>query len=157
MGLGISSDSIILEGLDELTDRLNQILKEFPEKRKELHERLAVMIKETVDSSITAAGFRDGGEMLKRMQERYVGSGGGYAAVRPTNKTTGDNSPGAITRYNEDGHKIRKSEHGKGYRPRIKTPYVNGRHFYANAESEVESKAIKLAEDFVKEIAGRLE
>ncbi len=150
--------------LDALTEELDAILEQFPRKRRELHEQLGQMMQEEVNAQIAQAGFKGGGDRLKSWQEVNVGSGGGYAAVRPTNTTTGSNSPGAITNYNEAGHKIRKPglkvHRGKKkyrYRPKINVPYVDGKHFYDAARRNVEEKAIQIVEDFVDEIAKELE
>ncbi len=152
------------DGLDGLTNDLNDILNKFPQKRRELHERLGQMMQEEVDAQIAQAGFKGGGERLKSWQETEVGSGGGYAAVRPTKDVTGSNSPGAITNYNEAGHKVRKPgalkvHRGGGkyrYRPKIKVPYVDGKHFYDAARRNVESQAIRIVEDFADEIVKEL-
>ena len=87
-----------------------------------------------------------------------VGSGGGYAAIRPVDTSTGDNSPGAITNYLESGHKIRRpSGLARRYRSRIRKAYVDGYHFYQKAETRVEAKAIKLAQEFADKLAKRIE
>jgi hypothetical protein len=150
--------SVDLKALDQLDKDLQGILDELPERRRELHERIAKVIKNEVDVQISRSGLNDGSGRIRNWQEQHVGSGGGYAAVRAADSSTGDNSPGAITNYLENGHKIREpSGIDKNYRPRIKKAYVDGYHFYASARSGVESKAITEAEDYVKEISEKLE
>lgn len=150
--------SIEINGLKELDAKLQAILKELPEARRQLHERLAEMAKKEVDAQIDASGLNDSHGKIKGWQEAHVGSGGGYAAVRPQKGMTGDNSPGAITNYLENGHRIREpSGKSKYYRPRIKKPYVDGYHFYQAARIAVESKVIAEAEKFVEEFAQKLE
>jgi len=150
--------SIEINGLAELDAKLQAILKELPEARRQLHERLAEMAKKEVDAQIDASGLNDSHGKIKGWQESYVGSGGGYAAVRPQRGQTGANSPGAITNYLESGHRIRQpSGKSKYYRPRIKKPYVDGYHFYQAAQIAVESKAIAEAERFIDELADKLE
>ena len=100
--------SIEINGLAELDAKLQAILKELPEARRQLHERLAEMAKKEVDAQIDASGLNDSHGKIKGWQEAHVGSGGGYAAVRPQKGMTGDNSPGAITNYLENGHRIRE-------------------------------------------------
>jgi hypothetical protein len=150
--------SVDLTDLEQLDKDLEALLEEAPERRKKLHEKIAEIIKSEVDVRIATSGLNDSSGHVKSWQEPHVGSGGGYAAVRATDKTTGDNSPGAITNYLENGHKIRQpSGNSKKYRPKIKKPYVDGFHFYTAARSGVESKAIAAAEEYVKEITQRLE
>lgn len=150
--------SIELEGLKKLDEDLKTLLEEFPEARKKLHERLAKIAKEDVDRQINTSGINDSIGKVKGWQESHVGSGGGYAAVRPEKGKTGPNSPGAITNYLESGHRIRgPSGKSKYYRPRIKKPYVDGYHFYQSASVAVESKAIAEAKKFVEEMAKKLE
>ena len=150
--------SIELDALEKLDEDLKDLLEEFPKARRELHERLAEMIKEEVDKQIDASGLNDSRGKIKGWQEPHVGSGGGYAAVRAQKGETGDNSPGAITNYLENGHRIREpSGKSKYYRPRINKPYVDGYHFYQAARTVVEAKAIAEAERFVEEFRRRLE
>lgn len=157
--------SINLSALDELTKDLDALLKKMPEKKRELHEDLAQVAKREVDMQISIS-LNDSSGTIKSWQEQHVGSGGGYAAVRATNKgtgghpATGDNSPGAITNYHESGYKTRRAS-GNAKRPRAgrsKMAYVNGRHFYQKAQTTVESKAIdvvnQFADDLVKELGG---
>lgn len=150
--------SVEIKGLEELDERLKSILDELPGARRELHERLAEMAKKEVDVQIDASGLNDSHGKIKNWQEPHVGSGGGYAAVRAQKGQTGDNSPGAITNYLENGHAIRQPlGKSKYYRPRIKKSYVDGYHFYEAARTVVESKAIAEAEKFVEELGQKLE
>lgn len=150
--------SIEMGGLEKFTKELNDLLDEIPEARQKLHEELADMIKKEVDTQIIASGVKDTHGKIRRWQERHVGSKGGYAAVRATDSSTGDNSPGAITNYLESGHKIRTpSGKAKYYKPKARVPYVEGWHFYQNARKTVESEAIKLAEKFAENLAKRIE
>lgn len=149
--------SVDLSELDRLTENMNKLLEEAPEKRRELHERLAEEAKQEVDTQISADVGGDSGK-VQSWQEPHVGSGGGYAAVRASDITSGNNSPGAITNYLENGHTIRKpSGQAKRYRPEIHTAYVDGKHFYESTRASMQSKAISIAEDFANQLAGRLE
>lgn len=144
--------------LDDITKDLDAILKELPEERRKLHHELAEMIKKEVDTQIVAAGVNDSQGNIRKWQESHVGSRGGYAAVRASDKSTGDNSPGAITNYLTSGHKIRPaSGKAKRYKPKIKKAYVDGRHFYQAAQKSVDAKAIQIVSKFADELAARLE
>lgn len=149
--------SVDLSQFSRLDEDLNTILKGIPKGRRELHERMADVIKKEVDSEISQTGLNDNSGHIKQWQEPHVGSGGGYAAVRATSKSTGNNSPGAITNYLENGHKIRQQSGGNPYyRPHIKKAYVDGFHFYSSANNTIESKVIAEVEKFTDEIAQKL-
>lgn len=143
-------------GLDSLDRSFKELLGKAPEKRKELHERIADRLKETIDAKIVER-LDDSNGKVQGYQEKAVGSGGGYAAVRPVKGRAGANSPGAITNYLEGGHRIRPPTGGKDYRPRINVPYVEGRFFYASASAEAERVALEEAEQFADELADMLE
>ncbi len=145
--------SIDISGMAEFSNKLNKLLDEAPGMRKKLHEEIAEMAKKEIDAHIANSGMDDSNSKVRNWQEKHVGSGGGYAAVRPTDESTGPNSPGAITRYLETGHNIRRpSGQSERYKPDINVPYVDGYHFYQNAYSKIENKAIKMAEDFADEL-----
>ncbi len=150
--------SIDLTQFNQLDEAFQEILDKIPGRRRELHEKIADVLKEEVSIQIAQSGLKDNSGRISEWQQQYVGSGGGYAAVRATDKSTGNNSPGAITNYLENGHKIREpSGKSKKYKPRIKKVYVDGYHFYKNTKSRSESKAIAAAEEYAKEITDILE
>ena len=143
--------------LEKLSDTLKSVLDEAPEKKRDLHEQLAELAKQEVDSQISASLGGDSGKIAE-WQETHVGSGGGYAAIRASSESTGANSPGAITNYLENGHTIRSpSGHAQHYKPAIHEPYVEGRHFYQASRSALESKAIAAAQRFADQMAERIE
>lgn len=148
--------SVDFKQIDSLNSDIDKLLKEFPDMRRELHEKFADVIKSHVDTEI-GISLRDGSGKIRRWQGKYVGSGGGYAAVRAVDTSVGDESPGAITNYLENGHRIRRpGGNNKYYRPRIKKPYVDGFHFYAKASKAIESDIIALAEKFANELVDTL-
>jgi hypothetical protein len=147
--------SIDIRGLDKIDAALNNLLKKAPEMRRKLHEEIAYYAQKAVVREAGMTTERHTGN-LQRWQEKYVGSGGGYAAVRPIDTSTGDESPGAITNYVNSGHKIRSP--WDGARPRrTKVAYVDGRHFYQSAARDMEDVLVPLAEEFVRDMAGILE
>lgn len=144
--------AVDLTDLEKLDKRLENLLKEFPEKRKDLHDNLADLIKNKVDSEISKS-VNDSYMKIRKWQGKYVGSKGGYAAVRAVDTSVGKNSPGAITNYLEGGHKIRKPEgKNKYYKSRVKKIYVDGFHFYENSSKQIESEAISMIENFIDDI-----
>ncbi len=143
------------------TDRIgaafDKILREFPERRRELHERVGRAVQRELQQQIASSGVNDSSGKVRRWQAVHVGSGGGYAAVRPEKGKTGADSPGAITNYLEGGHRIASPRGGKNYRPRLRVSYVSGYHFYVNTSMRAESIAIGEAEAWADEIARELE
>ncbi len=90
-------------------NRLDQLTAQMPAQRREAHRRLARVAKDAADSGIQAA-LDDGRGKVRGWQRETVGSGGGYAAVRPAKQgggprypSPGPNSPGAVTNYLEHG------------------------------------------------------
>lgn len=143
-----------MQSVERIGENLDSLLKEFPARRRELHERIGAAVHRELQDRIDSSGLRDAGGRVKRWQIVAVGSGGGYAAVRAEKGATGANSPGAITNYLEGGHRIRPpSGRGAAYRSRIRVAYVNGFHFYAETSQRAESIAIAEAELWLDELA----
>lgn len=148
--------SIEKRGLEKLNEDLEAILRESGEMRRALHGEFADMAQNEVHKSV-AESLNDSHGHIRAWQKQYVGSGGGYAAVCAENGSAGAKSPGAITNYLENGHKIRPAGgETKRRRTRIRTAYVDGRFFYASAAPGVEAGALKIAEDFAGKLAEKL-
>ena len=140
--------SIQVQGMKQVEKELETLLKETPELRKKLHQRLAEVALKEVQQAI-AGSVNDSNGHVQTWQEKYVGSGGGYAVVRPTNSGTGSNSPGAVTNYLEGGHRIRSpsSAAKRRRKPRIRVAYVDGRHFYASVATRIEANVLQIVEN----------
>lgn len=150
--------SIDLSALDELDARLDKLLKEAPELRKDLHEELADMAKKQVDQQIVE-DIKDPSGKVRGWQEKHVGSKGGYASIRPisTSQPGVKYGPAAITAAINRGHKIRRpKEFKEGYRARIHTPYVDEIPFYQHSLPEIEAEAIKIGQEFVEKMAKKI-
>ncbi len=142
-----------MQSLSDLDAMLEETLKQFPKKQRVLHEQLSKDLLTLVQAAI-GWSINDSRGKIAGWQRKHVGSGGGYAAVRATDSSSGDNSPGAITNYLESGHKIRTpSGHAKRYRQRIKMIYVNGRHFYKSAKGKAAAFLQQRAQELADEIA----
>ncbi|MBE6722698.1 MAG: hypothetical protein E7572_09540 [Ruminococcaceae bacterium] len=143
--------------LQQLEQKFEAVMKKFPPERRALHERIGDIARAEVTGNIAGSGMKSTGT-VEDWQQKYVGSGGGYAAVRAI-KGSGSNGPGAITNYLENGHKIRApSGAAKRYKPRVNTAYVNGYHFYAAAKSgELEGKVRDEIAKTVQNLAKELE
>ena len=120
---------ITCDGLDKLGDDIQRIIDETPEKRRELHEQIADLLESELNKNIDSS-INDLNGHVKIMQEKKVGSGGGYAAVHPKKGKRGKLSYGELTNYLENGHAIRKPNSNSGrYRPRIKNSLCKRRAF----------------------------
>ena len=118
-----------------------------------MHGRIAERLLQKVQGEIGGSG------RIAGMQEAAVGSGGGYAAVRP--KKGRDRSGyayGAVTNAVERGHAIRRpAGFAKGYRARIRRRYVLGKHFYQASRTEALRIALDEAGKWADEIVGALQ
>ena len=117
-------------GLDRLLASWNKLLREFPQMKQATLEKMGSELLRRVRSEIGGTGKVAG------WQAPHMGSGGGYVAVRAkadtyqTTKSGKRYAVGYVTNAFEGGHKIRKHQGGKGYRPRIKVAAVPGRWAY---------------------------
>ena len=111
------------------------------------------------DKLLRAVRSRIGGTgKVQSWQEKHLGSGGGYAAVRPKKgKDARGYAFGYLTNALENGHKIPKpSGKWKHYKARIKYRFVVGLGFYKQSKSKIEKTAIDEANHLADEIANRL-
>ena len=142
-----------ITGLDDLQKRLQAVIDGSLGRRREMHERIAERLLQTVQGEIGGSG------KIAGMQEAAVGSGGGYAAVRPRKgKDRTGYAYGAITNAVESGHAIRRpAGFAKGYRARIRKRYVLGKHFYQASRTEALRIALDEAGKWADEIVGALQ
>lgn len=152
------AQSVTVKGLDELIGSLQDVAEDFPRVRREFHEAVTEEIREEVLKSLGSRAKSNTGKIAE-MQEKYVGSGGGYAAVRPKAKMFHKGyAYGYITNALENGHAIsRPRKSRKGYRARIKKRYVLGLHFYERAKPFAEKRAIDGANRLADTIKQKLE
>lgn len=129
------AQTIELSGFDQLEKSWDTLLKQFPQERKAVLEKLGQQILEKVQREIGGTGKVAG------WQAPHVGSGGGYVAVRAkantyqTTKNGHKYAVGYITNAIEGGHKTAGSRPGPKseryrYRGRNMVPAVPGRWFY---------------------------
>ena len=148
--------SVDLSDLDRLGKTLNSLLREFPEKRRVLHDQLGTLAKREVDAGIGGSGKVQG------WQEARVGSGGGYAAVSPMRgKFQTPNGEeyayGQVTNAIESGHTQSPGRFVPKLGKQLKLKKVEGKLFYQSAEKSLESKVAQTVERFVDELAQKLE
>lgn len=142
--------------LEKLSETLRGMREQFPKSQRAYHERVAQTLKQEIYWEIAATTNSTG--KLASYQEEHVGSRGGYAAIRARGGESGANSPGAITNYVENGHKIAAGARAtrkpttRKYRPRIKVGAVQGRHFYQHVRSRAMQIAMEEMDEFLTEL-----
>ena len=123
------SQEITIRGFDKIHRGFDAILEGAEAKRREIHDKMSRELKSEVDRQI-GARLHDSRGRVRSWQGRTVGSGGGYAAVRPIR---GQNEHGyaygLITNALENGHRVRVSRR-PGYQSTSRRFKVAGRGFY---------------------------
>lgn len=143
--------------LNQLSDRMNAEVQRKSHDQRAIHERLGARMISGVRGQI-AGRLNDANGHVSGWQHKYVGTGGGYAAVRPAGGRSGAESPGAITNYLDNGHAIRRTGGGaKRYKARIRTLYVSGRGFYSAVRPALARMLQSEVERWGADVAGRLE
>lgn len=163
----------ISRDLRSLDMRLKEILLRAPEQQRALHERLGTALLDEVRhrAPISIKGHSLGhGEYhergtLRRWQTKYIGTRGGYAAIRAAETPKGVNGAGAITNYVENGHRVGRAGYGVSARTRRRRrqygmipplSFVNGRGFYHKAHATAARLLTQAAERWADEIAREL-
>lgn len=145
------------DGLRQFAKRCDAEVKRKRADQRAIHERLGARMQSEVRSQIRGK-INDAHGHISGVQARVVGSGGGYAAVRPSGTDSGPNSLNAITNYLENGHAIRRpSGRNPRYRPHIKMLYVSGRGFYNAARPSLPHMLQSEVDRWGREVASRLE
>lgn len=147
--------------LDRLSESWERLVKQFPESKRRLLSELGQKMFQKVQGEIGGEGKVAG------WQTPYMGSGGGYAAVRAkkdtwqTTKSGKRYAVGHITNAIEGGHKHggRRGSSRKGYkyRGRIHVAAVPGRWFYAAVRQMLPNMAEEEARELTKLLVDGLE
>ncbi|HIT31680.1 MAG TPA: hypothetical protein IAC25_02435 [Candidatus Enterenecus stercoripullorum] len=148
--------------LGELATRLDRAPEVIREARRQAMEQAAPKLQGLVTAEIGGTG------KVQRWQQAYVGSWGGYAAVRPKAKTFAQDNRGKVTRYQvgavtnaiNAGHRFPSpSGRNRDYRPRIRSGQqrVPGRHFYESAQAKVPQVAQEAAQQMADALISHLE
>lgn len=147
-------------------ENLEGVRDQIPEIKREFLDGLGGKMLSTVRGGIGGEG------KVQSWQEYFVGSGGGYTAVRAKAETyqytkkayqctqREKYAVGWITNSIENGHRIRSpSGQQKGrYRPRIRNPGgVQGRHFYKASQAAVDNFVKAGATELAEKIARTIE
>ncbi len=143
-------------------ERLEKAPAALAEARRKAFEEAAPKLKALVDGEIGGSG------KVRSWQGSYVGTRGGYAAVRPKAKVYAQDGRGRPTKYPvgyvtnavNSGHRFPSpSGKDKGYRPRVKNGRqdVAGRRFYEAAREKAQAVAAETAEELVQALKQQLE
>lgn len=127
--------------IEELDGYFAKMLEKVPEVRREMLEELAGELLGNLHRRIGGAG------KVQSWQEKYVGSGGGYAAVRP--------KAGTFTAANRRGNRYSVRKVTGAITVGHKTPgggYISGKHFYADTREDGEKLARRAMEKFEKRL-----
>lgn len=125
--------------LEELDRKFKEITDKFPEARRGLVEKSGVkMCQKVINNINSTVGEKTGN--LKKGVTSAIGSGGGYAAIRPNNKIA------PHTHLIENGHKVIRGGKIVGWVP--------GKHMYRNALNQLSGELLQDAEKMINELAG---
>ena len=144
----------------EFWKRWEDSIKQIPGLKERILEKAGEDIQDAIRQSIDRSGVNDRRGRVKLWQNRHVGSGKGYVAVRSDSVEVtsggGTKKPlnaGALTNYLASGHKVRgPSGRAKRYVPRARMTKVPGFGFYKNAAGDAEQIAAQAADGFLQEI-----
>ena len=140
--------SVEISGLKEVQKKLEGYPEAMKKARSEFFEEAGREMLSTVQRRIGGRGY------VANVQSQYVGSGGGYAAVRAKAKTElRGYAAGYITNALENGHKVRgPSDHPKRKRKSRREEgrdRVDGIYIYRMTNADV---ARRLTEEGAREI-----
>lgn len=128
------------------------LLRELPEERRKMYERVGAAVLARVRGRIGGSGKVQG------WQDAFVGSGGGYVAVRAVAKVFENGyAVGQITNAVENGHRQEKGRYVPGLGKRLVRNSIPGKRAYAQTTREAEEIAYGAMETFVRQMEQKLE
>ena len=154
---------VTVQGLDKLTRALEDVGKDAPQMQRRVHEQLGEELQRTVQTKVYTVLTRRTGK-VGRWQVKYIGSGGGYAAVRPAEAPAGPNGAGAVTNYIVSGHvkrvsrfwSAKQTRRTRTLRAKASGNWVSGRDFYAASRAEAPRLLERAANTLAEQIANKL-
>lgn len=150
--------TVYSEGLKHLAAAFDELDEALPEARRQMYEEIGAAVLSRVRANIGGSGKVQG------WQDAFVGSKGGYAAVRPKGETY-ETTPGGKARYAvgyitnaiENGHRQESGWYVPALGKKLFRDRAEGKHFYAAAQREAEQLAYQAAERFAADIRRELE
>lgn len=142
-----------MQELDLFAQKLNKLLPRLREVRREALEMAG-------DEMLDAVRGRIGGTgKVQRWQEKHMGSGGGYAAVRARAKTydeAGD-AVGKVTNAIEGGHRQQPGRYVPAIERRLTRDLVPGKYMYQRSQQDLDRIAREAAERIERDMVHLLE
>lgn len=142
------AQSIRVEGLSQLIRKFEGLAEELPEAKREIFQRAGQELLAELRGNLGPS------KHVSTWQDYYVGSGGGYAAVRPKAKTWVE-SKGKSKKLYAVGYVTNAIENGH-YDERLKR-FINGKYFYGKTRPDADRIAMEAATEILNEIKRRLE
>lgn len=150
-------------GLAEMRTRIDNARNSIPELRRAAHERLGQVVQRTVRGNISTS-LNDSHGKIAGWQDIFVGSGGGYVAVRAATSPAGRDGAGAVTNYLENGHVKRQrrtyvrkqTRNVRIIRAQASNNWVEGRHFYQKSKSSLKREVQQEAENILNQLVSSL-
>lgn len=149
------------EKLERFNRYWAELLKEFPEVRKEAVAAMGEAVLKEVRGQVTARGVRDESGHVREWQEVRIGSRGGYAAIKAKNTPSAHKSKtyhgktvsgSQVTAWLERGHGVpalsKRRWAGYGRKGKIAgaKSYVSGHQFYSWTKPRAQELALKAAD-----------
>ncbi len=157
------STSIRVKGLNQLISMFEGLTDELPEVNREIFQRAGQALLAELRGNLGPS------KHVSTWQDYYVGSGGGYAAVRPKAKTWVDSKSngdgngekkhyavGYVTNAIENGHR-QKRRFVPALGKQISDSRVGGKHFYKKTMPNADLIAMEAVQEILDEIKRRLE
>lgn len=158
----VSIDASEVTRLAELLEQAPQVLGKA---KRQAIEAAAPKLKAVVRTEIGGSG------RVRNWQESYVGSGGGYAAVRPRKKTYAESkglqtwaeksekkpkryAVGYLTNAINNGHRAPRDKFGYRHRAGI---VATGKQYYQQAQAPAEQVGQETAEQIIQAVVDHLE
>ena len=144
--------SVEISGLKEIQKRLEGYPEAMKKARSEFFEEAGREMLSTVRRRIGGQGY------VANVQDQYVGSGGGYAAVRAKAKTElRGYAAGYVTNALEGGHVQTPDRYVLAMGKKLKANRVKGKYMYRKTAAELPQIAERGAQEIEKKTMAYLE
>lgn len=142
-----------MQELEAFAGKLDDLLPELRETRRAALETAGEQMLNAVRSRIGGSG------RMQSWQEKYIGSGGGYAAVRALSGVYDENgyAVGYATNALESGHRQQPGRYIPAIQRKLTRDLVPGRFMYARSAGDVDRAAQWAAEEIERGMSRILE
>lgn len=142
-----------MQELTVFADKLDDLLPKLRESRRTALEEAGEQLLSTVRGRIGGSG------RVQSWQEQYMGSGGGYTAVRAKAKVEDENgyAVGYVTNALESGHRQQLGRYVPAIQRKLTRNMVPGKFMYAKTDSDVDRTVQWAAEQIERDMDRLLE